>query len=81
MPEGMVIKKKLPDLLSLLESHTGTTVPKVPIIPRPPTPIPPALTQTELADQNEKGTRKEVKAPLKRAKKALPEPTKVAKMT
>ena len=51
VPEGMVIKKRLPDLLSLLESHTRTTVPKVPIIPRPPTLIPPTLTQTELADK------------------------------
>ena len=51
MPEGMVIKKRLPDLLSLLESYTGTTVPEVPIIPRPPTPILPAFTQTELADK------------------------------
>ena len=51
VPEGMVIKKRLPDLLSLLESHTRTTVLEVPIIPRPPTLIPPALTQTELVDK------------------------------
>ena len=42
VPEGMVIEKKLPDLLSLLESHARTIAPEVPIVPRPLTPIPPA---------------------------------------
>lgn len=37
MPEGMVIKKRLSDLLSLLESHVGDVTPKVPMVPRPPT--------------------------------------------
>ena len=41
VPEGMVIEKRLPDLLSLLESQTGTAAPEVPIVPRPPTSIPP----------------------------------------
>ena len=40
VPKGMVIEKKLPDLLSLLESHAWTVAPEVSIVPRPPTPIP-----------------------------------------
>lgn len=42
VPKGMVIKKRLPNLLSLLEPHTKTVAPEVPIVLRPPTPIPPA---------------------------------------
>ena len=34
VPEAMVIKKKLPDLLSILESHTGDATPEVPVVPR-----------------------------------------------
>ena len=51
VPEGMVIEKRLPDLVSLLESHVGTTAPEVPIIPRPPTPIPLASVQIEPVDK------------------------------
>ena len=42
--EGMVIEKRLSDLLSLLESHARATIPKVPVIPKPLTPIPVAPT-------------------------------------
>ena len=49
--EGMVIEKRLSDLLSLLESHARATVPKVPVIPKPLTPIPVAPAQTEPADK------------------------------
>ena len=49
--EGMVIEKRLPDLLSLLESHARAIVPKVLVIPKPLTPIPVAPAQTELADK------------------------------
>nr|POE97564.1 hypothetical protein CFP56_17083 [Quercus suber] len=42
VPEGMVIEKKLLDLLSLLESYARIEAPKVPVVPRPPTLIPPA---------------------------------------
>lgn len=41
VPKGMVIEKRLPNLLSLLESHAGNATPKVPIVLRPPTPTPP----------------------------------------
>ena len=48
VPEAMVIEKKLPDLLSILESHTGDATPEVPVVPRPPTPAPSPPTQTKL---------------------------------
>ena len=54
VPKGMVIENKLPDLLSLLESHARTTVPEAPVVPRPPTPIPLAFVQTELVDKKRK---------------------------
>ena len=54
MPEWMVIEKKLPNLLSLLESHARTVAPEVPVVPRPPTPIPPTRVQTEPADKKGK---------------------------
>jgi len=41
VPEVMVLEKRMPILLSLLESHAGTTTLEVLIVPRPPTPIPP----------------------------------------
>ena len=84
VPEGMVIKKKLPDLLSLLESHTGTTAPEVPIVPRPPTPITPGPVQTEATDKKCKRDKKEGKGPIEEGEvqeEAPPEPTKVAKVT
>nr|POE90485.1 hypothetical protein CFP56_48584 [Quercus suber] len=37
-PKGMVIERRLRDLLSLLESYVGTTMPEVSVNPRPPTP-------------------------------------------
>ena len=40
----MVIEKKLPDLLSLLESYARGTTLEVPVVPRPLTPVPPPLT-------------------------------------
>lgn len=51
VPKGMVIEKRLPYLLSLLESHARTTTLEVLIVPRPPTPIPPAPTQTKPTDK------------------------------
>ena len=38
--EGMEIKKRLPNLLSLLESYAGDATPEVPVVPRPPIPTP-----------------------------------------
>ena len=84
MPKEMVIEKRLPDLLSLLESHTGTAAPEVPIIPRPPTPIPLTPIQTKLADKKRKRDKKRGKGLIEEGKvqeKAPPKPTKVAKMT
>ena len=52
--EGMVIEKRLPDLLSLLESHARATIPKVPVIPKPLTPIPLTPAQTEPVDKKQK---------------------------
>ena len=84
MPEGMVIEKKLPDLLFLLESHTGTTNLEIPIVPRPSTPIPLAPVQTKAADKKGKRDKIGGKRPIKEGEvqeEALPEPTKVAKVT
>lgn len=50
----MMIEKKLPDLLSLLESHARDATPEVVVVPRPPTPIPPPPIQTERADKKRK---------------------------
>lgn len=80
--EPMEIKKRLPDLLSLLESQAKTTTPEVPIIPRPPTPIPPPPPQTEPADEKRKRDRKGGKGSIKEGEvqeDTPPEPTKVAK--
>lgn len=44
--EEMVIEKRLSNLVSLLESHARTITPKVPIVPKHPTPIPPPPSQT-----------------------------------
>ena len=41
VPERMVIEKRLPDLLSLLKSHSKDATPEIPMVPRPPTPAPP----------------------------------------
>ena len=38
--EGMVIEKRLPNFLSLLESYAGDATPEVPVVPRPPIPTP-----------------------------------------
>ena len=43
----MVIKKRLPDLLFLLESHASDATLEVPIVPRPPTPAPPLSSHKE----------------------------------
>nr|POE95958.1 hypothetical protein CFP56_47052 [Quercus suber] len=57
MPKGMVIKKRLLDLLSLLESRAGDATIEVPMVPRPltPTPLPP---QTDPIDKNRKQGKK-----------------------
>lgn len=54
----MAIEKRLPNLLSLLESYIGTTVPEVLVIPKPLTPIIHALVQIEPADKEQKKDRR-----------------------
>ena len=39
IPDAMVLKKKMPDLLALLSTHAGGNAPMVSIVPRPPTPV------------------------------------------
>ena len=51
VPEGMVIEKRLPDLLSLLESHFGDATLEIPMVPRPPTPASPPPPQIDPADK------------------------------
>ena len=58
VPEAMVIEKRLPDLLSLLESHVGTTTSEISVVPRPLTPIPPPPPQTEPAEKKWKKEQK-----------------------
>ena len=52
--EAMVLEKRLPNLLSLLESHAETTTSEVLVVPRPPTPIPPPSPQTKPVDKKRK---------------------------
>ena len=59
--EAMVLEKRMPDLLSLLESHVGGATPKVPIVPRPPTPTLPPPSQTEMADKKWKWIKMEAR--------------------
>ena len=42
--EAMVIEKKLLDLLSLLESHTGDATPEILVVPTSPILVPPPPT-------------------------------------
>lgn len=56
--EGMVIEKRLPDLLSLLESHVDDTTPEILVVPRPPTPTPLPPPQTNPADKKRKRDKK-----------------------
>lgn len=51
IPEAMVLEKRMPDLLYLLESHAGGATPEVHIVPKPPTPIPPPPSQTKLVNK------------------------------
>ena len=41
IPKGMMIEKRLPGLLSLLESHAGDATLEVLVVPRPSMPAPP----------------------------------------
>lgn len=58
MPEGMVIEKRLLDLLSLLESHTGDATPEVPVVPKASTLASPPPTRTNPIDKKRKREKK-----------------------
>lgn len=59
VPEAMLIEKRLPHLLSLLESYVGTTTSEIPIVPKPLMPIPPPPPQTDLTEKKkEKGQKR-----------------------
>lgn len=82
--EGMVIEKRLPNLLSLLESHARTTVPGVLVIPKPLTLIILAPIQTEPTDKKWKRDRRRGKGVVEKGEvqeENPPEPTKVIKVT
>ena len=55
VPEGMVIEKRIPDLLSLLESHTSDATSEILVVPRPPSPTP---SQTDPVDKKRKRDKK-----------------------
>ena len=50
----MVIQKKTPNLLALLEIHARGATPEVPVDPRPPTPIPAQSSPTKLGEKKRK---------------------------
>ena len=58
VPEAMVIEKKLPDLLSLLESHTEGATPEITVVPKLLTLALPPPTQTEPVDKKQKRDKK-----------------------
>ena len=58
VPEAMVIEKKLPDLLSLLESHTEGATPEITVVPKLLMLALPSPTQTELVDKKQKRDKK-----------------------
>nr|POE62070.1 hypothetical protein CFP56_29313 [Quercus suber] len=80
----MVIERRLPDLLSLLESHAGTTMHGVPVILRPPTPIILAPVQIKPVDKKRKMERIGGKGVVEEGEvqeETHPKPTKVVKIT
>nr|POF21366.1 hypothetical protein CFP56_43490 [Quercus suber] len=70
----MVIEKRVPDLLALLESHAGEATPEVLVVSRPSTLAPPSPSQTDHTDRKRKMERKQEKRLSKRgrSKKKLP---------
>ena len=56
--EGMVIEKRLPNLLSLLESHADNATLEILVVPRPPTPTPLPSPQIDLTDKKRKQEKK-----------------------
>lgn len=53
-----MIEKRLPGLLSLLESHAGDATPEVPVVPKPPMPASPPTIQIEPTDKKRKRDKK-----------------------
>ena len=54
VPEGMVIEKRVPDLLSLLESHVSEATTEISVVPRPSTPAPAPFPQIDPVDNKRK---------------------------
>lgn len=58
VPEGMVIEKRVLDLLSLLESHARKATLKISVVLRPPTPAPAPSPQIDPVDNKRKMDKK-----------------------
>ena len=54
IPEGMVLEEKMPKLLTLLTTHTGGNSLVVPVIPWPPTFVPPYPSSLKTAKKKRK---------------------------
>lgn len=57
VPEGTMIEKRVPDLLSLLESYAGDATPEIPLVQRPSTLAPPPqidLVEEKKGQENRK---------------------------
>ena len=54
IPEGMVLEEKMPKLLTLLTTHTGGNSLVVPVIPWPPTFVPPYPSSSKTAKKKRK---------------------------
>ena len=54
IPEGMVLKEKIPYLLALFTAHARGASQAVPMVPRPPTPAPTHASFGDTADKKRK---------------------------
>ena len=54
----MVLQRRTPNLLALLESHVGSATPEVSVDPRPPTPLPSRTSPIELVEKKRKRDKK-----------------------
>lgn len=82
--EGMVIEKRLLDLLPLLESHARDATPKVPVVPRPQIPAPLPPIQIEPTDNKRKRDKKVGKGTAKEGEiqeETLPEQSRGLRAT
>lgn len=63
-----MIEKKLPDLLSLLESHARDATPEVVVVPRPPHRSLPLKLKLNMLTRNGRGTIRAVRVLLRRGR-------------